>query len=322
MSAQEVVEDLELRRIDEAAQWMETLRSGAMDESTLAAWLKWSADPQNLQEFEGLQHIWDGVGKLSHGELNAPSQRRFSRLPLRTALAASLVLSVGASAWLVWRSADNPYARSYDTPVAVTSDIPLADGSRVELGPLSKISTRLTETSRIIDMKAGEAYFEVARDPARPFIVNTGEVQIAAIGTAFNIHKAAGHVRVTVTEGAIRVSATQTAGNPPIEAQAGQRVEYSVADRRLAVSGADLQVATAWRSGVLKFVDEPLQNVVADLNRYTERKIVVEDAVLDTLPYTGTVFAGRIDQWLIALQDAFPLYVEPDGKDRVRLKMK
>jgi transmembrane sensor len=93
-------------------------------------------------------------------------------------------------------------------------------------------------------------------------------------------------------------------------------------DRRLSLSGADVQVATAWRSGVLKFVDEPLQNVVADLNRYTERKIIIGDPSLNALPYTGTVFAERIDQWLLAVQDAFPLYVEESGRERVRLKMR
>jgi transmembrane sensor len=170
-----------------------------------------------------------------------------------------------------------------------------------------------------VSLDSGEAYFDVARDPQRPFIVAAGEVQVTAIGTAFNVHKGSGHVRVTVTEGAIRVSAP---GNAAAEAKAGQQVEYALAERQLSVSSADTAVATAWRSGVLKFVDEPLRNVVADLNRYSERGIVIEDAGLEALPYTGTVFTGRIDQWLIALEDAFPLYVEDSGRARVRLKMK
>jgi transmembrane sensor len=320
MNTQEAAMDMDLRRIDEAEQWMATLREGAMDEGTLARWLQWSADARNLQEFERLQQIWSGVGQLGADAWGASRERRGAgRAHLRLALAASLLLVVGAGAWLAWNAIGDPNMRTYGTAVAVTSDIPLSDGSRVQLGPVSTISAQLTEATRLVSLDAGEAYFDVARDPQRPFIVAAGEVRVTAIGTAFNVHKGSGHVRVTVTEGAIRVNAP---GNAAAEAKAGQQVEYALAERQLSVSSTDTAVATAWRSGVLKFVDEPLRNVVADLNRYSERGIVIEDAGLEALPYTGTVFTGRIDQWLVALEDAFPLYVEDSGRARVRLKMK
>ncbi len=317
MTTPQATVDVELDRIDAAEQWLETLREGAMDEPTLAAWLSWSADARNLREFERLQQIWQGVERIDVRAWRQPQVLRIRRAPLRLALAATVVLAVGVGTGLIWLFAGHPDVLTYRTSVAVTSDIPLADGSRVQLGPVSTLSAHLTEATRVLRLEAGEAYFEVAKDPLRPFVVNSGELQVTAIGTAFNVHHGAGKVRVTVTEGAIRVAAPT---GESVEAGAGQQVEYTLADRRLALSGADPEVATAWRSGVLKFIDAPLSTVVADLNRYSERRIVIDQTGLDSLPYTGTVFVGRIDQWLIALQDAFPLRVQDDGERRVYLR--
>ncbi len=322
MSTQDVAVERELRRIDEATQWLQALRDGAMDESTITRWLTWSADAQNLQEFEQLRAVWDGVGTLERrAQLSVEPVRGVRPRAFRTALAAGVMLGLGTGAWYIWDLATSP-VNSYSTAVAATTHIPLADGSRVQLAPLSKVSTRFTADARIVNVESGEAYFEVAKDPARPFIVNTGEFTVTALGTAFNVHKTKESVRVAVTEGSIGVAVPGERAPEPIEARAGQQVEYSFAERRLTVGSADPQVATAWRSGVLKFIDEPLRDVVADLNRYSKRKIVIDDASLSTLPYTGTVFADRIDQWLLAAQDAFPLYIEEEGKDRVRLKAK
>jgi transmembrane sensor len=326
MTTSPAVTELEMQRMDEALQWLETLRDSAMDEGAVAAWLRWSSEPENLQEFERLQGIWDGVGRLDRAALLPSPARAPARRSVRLAWAAGLVLMVGASLGGYWVREIG--GRSYGTEVAMTSEIALSDGSRVELAPLSRISARFTDESRVIDIESGEAYFDVAKDPLRPFIVKTDDVQVLAVGTAFNVHKIGGRVRVTVTEGVVSVSATNmdAAGGGraqaavPVQASAGQQVEYSVVDRRMQVAGANVEIATAWRSGMLKFVNEPLGNVVADLNRYTDRKILIEDESLEALPYTGTVFSGRIDQWLLALQDAFPLVAEEQGPHQVRLK--
>jgi transmembrane sensor len=326
MNAPQAATDPELKRMDEALQWLEALRENGMDEGSVAAWLRWSSEAGNLEEFERLQRVWDGVGKLDRDGLLPSTARTNVRRAPRFAWAAGLLLAVGASLGGYWALESG--GRSYGTPVAATSEISLSDGSRVELAPLSRISTRFTGESRVVDVEAGEAYFDVAKDPLRPFIVKTDEVQVLAVGTAFNVHKIGGRVRVTVAEGVVSVSATNAGEGGgalaraavPVQASAGQQVEYSVADRRMHVTGANLEIATAWRSGMLKFVNEPLGNVVADLNRYSERKIVIDGAGLAALPYTGTVFSSRIDQWLVALQDAFPLVAQEDGAHRVRLK--
>lgn len=327
MNAPQEAMDFELRRIEEAERWLQILHEGAFDEGTIAAWQKWSSDAPNLQEFERLQQIWEGVGDLESGRLLTSSAAGSRRWAPQWAWAAGLTLLIGASSSVYWIKVSGD--RTYDTRVAVTRELPLPDGSRVEIAPLSRINTRFTPESRIVNVESGEAYFNVARDPLRPFIVKVGEMQVLAVGTAFNVHKTGERVRVTVTDGVISASATKanaTGDNgahatAPVQASAGQQVEYSLVDRRFLVGSADVARATAWRSGMLKFVNEPLGSVVADLNRYSDRRIVIDDAALETLPYTGTVFAGRVDQWLLALQDAFPLHAQVDGADRVRLKM-
>src|SRR5690606_34952861 len=97
------------------------------------------------------------------------------------------------------------HTAAYQTERAEHKALVLPDGSTVRLGALTSISLNYTDEMRYLVLEGGEAFFEVARDQRRPFIVQTGAITVKAVGTAFNVRRAAERVSVTVSEGAVDV---------------------------------------------------------------------------------------------------------------------
>src|SRR5690606_35324362 len=125
----------------------------------------------------------------------------------------------------------------------------LSDGSRITLGAGSRIRVDYTAAARRLTVEAGEAFFAVARDPQRPFVVHAGSGTITALGTAFNVRSLAGRVVVTVVEGKVEVeghpSADTDAQDGASQLGAGQTVAYGEAPSP--VRTVDTSIATAWR---------------------------------------------------------------------------
>jgi transmembrane sensor len=326
--------DPEAARLQTAAQWLLRLGESAEDDALVAQWLEWcDAAPENLAAFEAIQNTWQLAGAaamappvpVARGTAAPPRRRR--RAVWLAYAATVFVLATGAVLALLMR--DRPdEAEVLATPVAIRASSTLPDGSRVELGARSRLSLRYSPTVRRVIVESGEAYFEVAHNTQRPFVVEAGGLQVTAVGTAFNVHSGDERVIVTVSEGRVRL-ATENAplpgpGNaragamaPSLEAAAGEQALFSKKTERIAIAHADPAIAIAWRKGVLKFVNQPLADVVQDLNRYSERPIVLADAGLGALPYTGTVFGDRLDDWLHAIEDVFDVRVIKEDPQRI-----
>ena len=198
----------------------------------------------------------------------------------------------------------------------------------MSLGGRSLISVSFTEARRNVVLQRGEAYFDVAENPRRPFVVHAGSKSIRAVGTAFNVAKHDDQVTVTVTEGRVIVAEPETAV-PVNQAAAdtrslvaGQEARYDASTTELPVKQVDTSVAIAWRDGMLKYMAEPLSAVVRDVNRYSAETVVVIDADVGSLSFTGTVFQNAIDDWLSSLEQAFPVEVDTqaDGDIRIRAR--
>ena len=135
----------------------------------------------------------------------------------RTSLAASIVfLALAMTFWYVKNS-----GTSYSTSVGGVVSIPLQDGSRMTLNTDSQVRLALTDKERGVVLVRGEAFFEIAKDPKRPFVVSAGGRRIVVVGTKFSVRRTEDDVRVAVTEGKVRMedgsassraSSTQTAG--------------------------------------------------------------------------------------------------------------
>jgi transmembrane sensor len=162
----------------------------------------------------------------------------------------------------------------------------------------------------------GEAFYSVSKDPSRPFVVRAGPVTVIAVGTAFTVRRAGESVSVIVTEGAVDVSAENVA----VRAAAGQRVRYDHGELSRPVEVASADVATSWRDGRLQFVDEPLRLVIASVNRYSERDVLISDPSIEELRFTGTVFPNGVDTWLQGVASVFPVRIVPIDKRRVMIE--
>lgn len=211
-----------------------------------------------------------------------------------------------------------PAGIAYTTAVGGYQRIVLDDGSVLELNTNTKLRVALTEVERRVQLDHGEAYFEVTHDLARPFIVRAGSRRIVAVGTQFSVRRDSGYVRVTVTEGTVRLDAdelvreerradpeaSETSGTP--DAGADPRRMHT-SEAALLPAGTIVQIASAgtvrvehrplpelesqltWRTGTLVFHDQPLGEVVTEVNRYNRRHFIITDPTLAKLSFGGNL---------------------------------
>jgi transmembrane sensor len=159
--------------------------------------------------------------------------------------------------------------------------VPLADKSLASINSGSEVEVRLTDQARKIKLKKGEAWFEVAKDKAKPFIVDAGEVQARAVGTAFGVRRFSNGVEILVTEGVVEVSSKDGIAQKRL-LTAGESTFVSNRESEISVTSepAEVQRKLAWREGKLVFNNQTLKEAVADFNRYSSRKIIIVDREL------------------------------------------
>ena len=243
------------------------------------------------------------------------SPRRFRHRA--RAIAALLVVATATSVF--WYYATD-HASLYRTAIGAITTLPLPDGSKVILNTESQIQVELNPTLRHIKLDQGEAFFEVAKDATRPFIVEIADKRVIAVGTQFSVRRDSNEIRVLVTEGRVRIehggissnaAATQlAAGSEARTAQAAVLIDQPTPAR--------VEQLLSWRTGNIIFRDTALADAVADFNRYSVRKIVIEDPAIAAIRIGGSFRANDADAFLWLLQSGFPIHVE-QRSDRVIL---
>ncbi|WP_245282157.1 FecR family protein [Rhizobium sp. LC145] len=289
----------------QALSWFVRMNSGeatASDRSELAIWL---ADcPENREEYARLQRMWSD---LDHARAPALHERNGSRtqaarLSRRGLLGAGAMLAAaGAAAWM-GGATDYLYSDQF-TSVAEIGEFTLDDGTRVTLDADSALSLDYTASRRGLVLHRGRAYFDVARDEARPFSVAAAGGTVTALGTQFVVHLWEDAVTASVQESAVSVVAPNGAG---IRVNAGEVVSFSRGGLGL-VEGADTEAETAWRRGRLIFEDKPLGRVVSDVNRYRRGTIRILDDRLRNLRVSGIFDVGNPDGVLDAIVETLPV---------------
>jgi transmembrane sensor len=156
--------------------------------------------------------------------------------------------------------------------------VALADTSVANINTASKLEVKLTKERRQITLIKGEAWFEVAKDKSKPFVVEAGNVRVRAVGTAFGVRRYQEGAEVLVTEGTVEV----WTGKVKALLTAGQRsfVPYETAQITVAQQPQEVQRKLAWRDGNLIFTRQTLSEAVADFNRYSVKKIIIIDPAL------------------------------------------
>jgi transmembrane sensor len=179
----------------------------------------------------------------------------------------------------------------------------LADGSRVDLNTGTALALHFTETERRVELLRGEALFDVARDPARPFVVEGGGVSVRAVGTVFFVRADGATAPVGVAEG--RVDVTDSGRHLQVSAGEALRRQEGGAT----VVKADMGRATAWRDGHVVFAGERLADVLSDLARYRRGRIVLLDSRLGERRVTAAFDPRDTDDALDALAATLGLRV-------------
>jgi len=287
-------------RFREALEWFVRLREEQAEPDLRARFEAWlDADRRNGDAFEKARTLWDGF------EIARPSferHRRRAKLDRRGILAlGGLLLAGGPAAY--WASAPGRFA-DYRTDVAERRSLELADGSQVELASSSALSVDFTATRRGLALHRGQAFFRVAADASRPFVVQAGAGQVRALGTAFDLKRAEASTTVSVLEHAVEIAAPDAT----VVVEAGWQASYDEAGiapaRRF-----DASVAQAWRRDRIVFEDVPLRRVLGELERYRRGPILLVGSAVGDIPVTAVFDTRDTDQALRTIERNVPVRV-------------
>lgn len=169
------------------------------------------------------------------------------------------------------------------TRVGESKSLTLEDGSRIQLNTDSAVAVHYTPEAREVVLLKGEAAFEVIHDTRRPFRVHALSGVTTAVGTIFEVALSSQDVHVTVTEGRVRVQS----GVDSAEIGAGLQISYTSPDHLGVAAPVDVEAVSAWRRGRISFINEPLGEVVRELDRYHRGLIVLSDDALARRPVSG-----------------------------------
>lgn len=331
---------------DEAARWFLRLQENTASSDTFLEWQQWvNAAPEHRTTYEEIedtvlrlgrvsvmpklpsaeemaQDRYDGSEPIAQWQERRSGVRRWQRY----SIAAGLVLLVSGGAWLLDQHArftqQGDY--TYRTASGERQVVKLPDGSRVTLDADSSLDVQLSADRRSLTLERGEAYFEVSKDPQRPFVVRAGSTQVTAVGTAFNVRMSDDRTVVAVTEGKVEfvamsppATAHASSTRPKLTAQvsAGEGVSYMDDGNLQALPEHEAPLATTWLEGRRQYLNEPLRYVLADVDRYTGQKIELADEATGDLCFTGTLNFKNSAAWLHGLSVALPVVVtrQEDG---------
>jgi len=316
----------------QADRWLVHLRSSECGAVERMAFLRWREHPDHAAAYERAETLWNELGMLDGIEGMQTLRRealargrhhtrsgRVLRYAAMVVLTIALTLSLGPGPSPRTHAV---VAQTFASRAGSPRTVQLADGSSVILNVDSEVSVRLSDRLRAITLRRGEALFEVSPDPERPFVVDSGFGEIRALGTRFLVHRQAQLMTVTLLHGRIAVQG-HTGSTGTIE----EALMDQVGDRlRLFASGVverdtvDPSSAESWTHGRLVFKATPLGLALDEVNRYSRRRIVVDDPWLSAVPISGSVRLGRGDSMANALAALLSLDVEHRADDQILLK--
>ncbi len=307
-----------------AAQWHARLndRSSPHDLRRFNSWL--AADARHAAAYVEVERAAEKVRALAqapeilalrdetHARLAARRPRASWQLP-RIAAALALVVLVGGLAWM-----ESEPARRGNGTVAIAAtgkifqtgaderiDVRLADGSRVRLNTQSKVRISYTEGARQVALLEGQALFDVAKNPRRPFTVTARGDSVTALGTLFDVRLDEQRLRVALVEGAVVVRS----GSRDVATMKPNDVLVIQGGRAVVSHYADMRRFVSWQDGLMVFDNTPLSEAVAELNRYEKRPIVLGDARVGSIRVSGTFEVGHSAEFLTSIEQILPVRV-------------
>ena len=331
---------------DQTASWVAKL-DGDPDEATIAAFKRWiNQSPEHRKQFERHMALWEDMNVLTDMVPPEPAAARSAKpwpavmasikqlAGWQQALATCTVVLVLFG--LQFIGGDNGV---YSTAIGEQKTVLLSDGTSVLLNTNSTLRVEYSDQRRVIYLSQGEAHFEVAHNPAVPFEVYAGKGKVRAVGTAFSVYLRSDDVEVVVTDGTVEILPKQSlpqqqAVDPPAAVAKGAPSSVGkplqLADQQQPVSQVTAgNVATydrhtaehimqsalgeadkklSWHQGMLVFRSEPLENVIAEVNRYTPLKIIIPEQTVRHIKVGGFFKINDINSVFDALEKGFDIH--------------
>ncbi|MBY8821907.1 FecR family protein [Sphingomonas colocasiae] len=338
-----------------ASHWLTRMDAGRLDDRDQAEFDAWLAESRaNADAFEQARRAWslfddaDGdphLDALRAAALSAgPEPRRGLWLGMGVGIAASLLVAIGLGVnglpdWGGDRPASVAAGQAPPAPVPAVALpdrgdfatargekrlVKLADGSAVTLNTDSAIRIGYTADRRLVTLLRGQALFEVARNKARPFVVQAGDRQVTALGTIFQVRLDSDRMKVTLVEGKVVVDGLDGAAGrqgavivPTVLAPGEELVAMLGAPQKLGRVDVDQQLR--WRDGFVEFDDMPLDAAVREINRYSGRQLVIHDGATGKLRVSGVFRTGDPERFAAIVGELLPVRARDLPDNRIEL---
>ncbi len=210
-------------------------------------------------------------------------------------------------------------AEIFTSAVGEVRHIKLADGSTISLNTDTTLTVEVRANQRLVTLTKGEAFFDVAHDENRPFVIDTGDQIIRVLGTQFNVRKRDDEaiLQVAVVQGRVSIArnkerTTETQQTEPKDnlLAAGDIGAFGPESELISQNDvAEVNTTQSWRHGVFRFENESLEQVVRELNRYRNRKIHIVDAEANALRISGVFHLKNGENILLALESSLPVRI-------------
>jgi transmembrane sensor len=288
---------------------------------------------RGLQEHAGnpalvTMHV-DALMQLREAQAARKSNTRLrsTRFWLAAAALACVVLLGGL---FVMSNRKSGPLEIYETGIGDQRMIELADSSRIALDALTRVTVSVSQTSRVARVMTGQAQFMVAKDPTRPFRVETGNYSVIALGTSFNVEFIDQELHVAMVEGRVAVTNNLAAAGShngaavmvPVgftELSTGEELFVNRAGKMSITRNADVAASIAWREGKVIFRGETLSSAVDRLNRYSKIQLEIAGPALGSLVVSGVFEAGNTRAFAKAAEGLFPIDADFSNPERIRL---
>jgi len=251
----------------QAEQWLIRLDADPENPALREQFDRWyNQHPAHAEAFANAELLWQLMGQVTPAELVTPTQSTRPSVRRRwfaTAAAVILTTAVGIVSQPYWQPVD------LQTAEGERKTFKLDDGSKLVLNTDTRVNTTFTSNDRRLELKQGEAEFDVARD-GRPFTVYAGDISVRALGTIFTVGQNGSRAWVNVTESKVKVC--QDAHCETL--RAGQRLE--IQDEQFgAVKTVPASQLSAWKRGLIIAENQPVKTLVSDLDRYYPGKLIL-----------------------------------------------
>lgn len=330
----------------QAAAWHALFLSGEAtenDERRFRVWLR--SDPKRESVYTDLVKTWERVDalapvfendilKIRAATKSVSGQPLFAGTASRAhfGIVARVSSAVLAAAFFIFATFVYYQSPIYEVTLASSREPvvrELADGSSVQLNASTEVEISFTRSKRSLKLISGQAFFDVAKDASRPFIVTAGDRRVVAVGTAFDIIKKRNGLTVTLHEGIVDISPTIEAarGGGAIAATVrlapGEQLGYERGFSPV-VQTVEPGRFSAWRNGRIDLRDVSLSDAIEQINLYSDRRLVLADHGLRDvrLDFSGPLGPNTADAFLSAIEIKYAVQATSVNQRIVYLRQK